>query len=94
MLYLEASASIVGDDGITIRGEPYRYGRGRVSLAIPSAMYVSVVMTESLAYPNRAEPSTQSFSLSAATTVRQLAALFTILLAAGVRTQFLLFAVY
>lgn len=143
LLYFDAAASIVEGDGLSIRGEPYRYAPlyplvlapllwiasdrevayelakslnallfaltavpvfllarrllppwpsvvvAGLSVAIPSAMYVSVVMTESLAY----FVASWAFlavvlALERSTVVRQLAAVAAIGTAAAVRPQF------
>jgi hypothetical protein len=67
-----------------------------LSVAIPSASYASVVMTESLAYVTCAWALYAVLvALENPTVVRQLAALITIAIATGVRTQFVvIFGVY
>lgn len=67
-----------------------------LSVAIPSSIYVSVVMTESLAYLAAAWAFyALVLVFERPTAVRQLAALCAILIASGVRTQFLaLFGIY
>ena len=67
-----------------------------LSVAIPSASYVSVVMTESLAYFACSWALLAIvLALERPSVLRQFAALLSIVVAAGVRTQFLLlFAVY
>ena len=150
LLYFDTAASIVDGDGLTIRGEAYRYAplypallatvhwiaadreaayelaktlnallialtaipvflvSRRVlspwpsvatavfSVAIPSAMYVSVVMTESLAYlVCWWALYAIVLALERPSALRQVAAMGGILLATGVRTQFLaLFGIY
>ncbi|MGH3132334.1 MAG: hypothetical protein ACRDNY_01075 [Gaiellaceae bacterium] len=144
LLYFDAAAAVVEGDGLTVRGDSYRYGpvypallsailwiapdrelayqlaktlnallfalsavpifllarrilppwpsavAAALSVAIPSAMYVSVVMTESLAY---LAVSWALYAIVLAlerpTAARQFVALLAILLAAGVRSQFL-----
>ena len=150
LLYFDAAAAVVAGDGLTIRGEPYRYGplypallvpihwiapdrkaayelakilnallfaltaipvfllaarvlpawpsaaAAALSVAIPSATYVSVVMTESLAYLTFAWTLYAIVrALERPSVLRQSLALLAILVATGVRTQFLLlFGVY
>lgn len=67
-----------------------------LAVAVPSAMYVSVMMTESLAYLTAAWAIVAiMFALERPTWARQIAAIAAIALAAGVRTQLLsLFGVY
>ena len=150
LLYFVTAASLGEGDGLTIRGEAYRYAplypallstvhwvasdregayelakvlnafffalsaipiflvarkvlppwpsvaAAVFSVAIPSAMYVSVVMTECLAYlACWWALYAMLLALEQPSVLRQIGAMAAILLAAGVRTQFLvLFAVY
>ena len=150
LLYFKAASAVTDGDGLTIRGEPYRYGplypallvpvhwiaqdretayqfakilnslffaltvfpifllarrvlmpwpavgAAALSVAVPSMTYVSVVMTESVAYFAFAWTLYVIVrALECACVLRQFAALLAVLLASGVRTQFLvLFVVY
>ena len=150
LLYFDSAASIVDGDGLSTRGQEYRFGpaypvvlaailwiapdresayelakllnallftltavpvfllarrllppwtsvvAAGLSIAIPSSMYVSVVMTESLAYLSAVWALYAiALSVEKPTVLRQIATMGVILIAVGVRTQFLmLYAVY